>query len=184
MVNTPEEYEWSSYQFYIGVQKPPEWLYRDFILGYFGGKVSIAQKGYRNFVSVMVNEKYDSPLDEVVSSTLLGSPDFITFIKDKFLSGKKPDKDLPALKELVEKASMQDIFDEVESVFGKEPALGRNVKMFLSQRYTCETLKDIGTHFGIGESGVSQASRRVNAKIRSDKKLRRKIRKIEKELNV
>ena len=108
----------------------------------------------------------------------------ITFIKDKLLSGKKPDKDLLALKELVEKASMQDIFDEVESVFGKEPALGRNVKMFLSQRYTGDKLKDIGTHFGIGESGVSQASRRVNDKIRSDKKLGRKIRKIEKNLNV
>jgi REP element-mobilizing transposase RayT len=184
MVKTPEEYEWSSYQFYIGVKKPPEWLYRDFILGYFGGKVSIAQKEYRHFVSTMVNEEYDSPLDEVVSSTLLGSPGFITFIKDKFLSGKKPDKDLPALKALVEKASMQDIFDEVESVFGKEPALCRNVKMFLSQRYTGEKLKDIGTHFGIGESGVSQASRRVNDKIRKEKKFRRKIRKVEKYLNV
>jgi REP element-mobilizing transposase RayT len=184
MVNTPEEYEWTSYQFYIGVQKPPKWLYRDFILGYFGGKVSISQKGYCNFVNAMVYEKYDNPLDEVVSSTLLGSPGFITFIKDKFLSDKKPDKDMPALKELVEKASMQDILDEVESVFGKEPVLGRNVKMFLSQRYTGEKLKDIGTHFGIGESGVSQASRRVNDKIRSDKKLRRKIRKIEKKLNV
>jgi REP element-mobilizing transposase RayT len=184
MVNTPEEYEWSSYQFYIGVKKPPEWLYRDFILGYFGGKVSIAQKEYHHFVSTMVNEEYDSPLDEVVSSTLLGSPGFITSIKDKFLSGKKPDKNLPALKALVEKASMQDIFDEVESVFGKEPALCRNVKMFLSQRYTGEKLKDIGTHFGIGESGVSQASRRVNDKIRKEKKFRRKIRKVEKYLNV
>jgi chromosomal replication initiation ATPase DnaA len=56
--------------------------------------------------------------------------------------------------------------------------------MFLSQRYTCENLKDIGTHFGIGESGVSQASRRVNDKIRSNKKLKRKIRKIEKRMNV
>jgi REP element-mobilizing transposase RayT len=184
MVKTPEEYEWSSYQFYIGVKKPPEWLYRDFILGYFGGKVSIAQKEYRHFVSTMVNEEYDNPLDEVASSTLLGSPGFITFIKDKILSGKKPDKDLPALKALVEKASMQDIFDEVESVFGKEPALCRNVKMFLSQRYTGEKLKDIGTHFGIGESGVSQASRRINDKIRKEKKFRRKIRKVEKYLNV
>jgi hypothetical protein len=33
-----------------------------------------------------------------VSSTLLDSPDFIAFIKDKFLSGKKPDKEMPALK--------------------------------------------------------------------------------------
>jgi len=184
MVKTPEEYEWSSYRFYIGETKPPKWLYRDFILGYFGNKVSIAQKGYHNFVSLLINEKYDSPLDEVVSSTLLGSPGFITFIKDKFLSGKKPDRDLPALKSLIEKASMQDIFDEVESVFGKESAWGRNVKMFISQRYTGEKLKDIGTHFGIGESGVSQVSRRVTDKIRKDKKLKNKIDKIARKLDL
>jgi len=184
MVKTPEEYEWSSYRFYIGETKPPKWLYRDFILGYFGNKVSIAQKGYHNFVSLLINEKYDSPLDEVVSSTLLGSPGFITFIKDKFLSGKKPDRDLPALKSLIEKASMQDISDEVETVFGKESAWGRNVKMFLSQRYTGEKLKDIGTHFGIGESGVSQVSRRVADKIRKDKKLKNKIDKIARKLDL
>jgi len=180
IAKTTEKYEWSSYQFYIGTKKPPEWLYRDFILGYFGGKVSIGQKGYRNFVSAMTNEEYDNPLDEVVSSTLLGSPGFITFIKDKFLSGEKPDKDLPALKELVEKATMKDIFDEVELALGKKPALARNIKMFLCQRYTGEKLKDIGTHFGIGESGVSQANRRVVDRIRKDKKLKGKIAKIEK----
>ncbi len=184
MVKTPEEYEWSSYRFYIGATKPPKWLYRDFILGYFGNKVSIAQKGYHNFVSLLINEKYDSPVDEVVSSTLLGSPGFITFIKDNFLPGKKPDRDLPSLKALIEKASMQDIFDEVESVFGKESALGRNVKMFLSQRYTGEKLKDIGTHFGIGESGVARVSRRVTDKISKDKKLKSKIDKIARKLDL
>ena len=184
MVKTPEEYEWSSYKFYIGAKKPPEWLYRDFILGYFGKKVSIAQDEYHKFVTVLINKKYDNPLDEVVSSTLLGSPDFIAFVKDKFLSGKKPDKDLPALKELVDKASLKDIFDEVESVFGKEADLGRNVKMFLCRRYTGEKLKSIGAYFGIGESGVSQACRRVKDKIRKDKKLERQISKIEKKIKV
>ena len=76
------------------------------------------------------------------------------------------------------------IFDEVESVFGKEAALGRNVKMFLCQRYTDEKLKDIGAYFGVGESGVSQACRRVKDKIRKDKKLERKISKIEKKIKV
>ena len=184
MVKAPEEYEWSSYQFYIGEKKPPEWLYRDFILGYFDKKVSIAQKKYYRFVSAIVNEKYDNPLDEVVSSTLLGSPNFITFVKDKFLSGEKPDKDIPALKELIDKVSLKDIFDEVESVFGKKVALARNIKMFLCQRYTGEKLKVIGTCFGIGESGVSQACRRVKYKIKNDKKLERKIAKIEKQLNL
>ncbi|MEA3416292.1 MAG: hypothetical protein U9R02_09085 [Thermodesulfobacteriota bacterium] len=184
MVKTPEEYEWSSYKLYIGKKKPPEWLYRDFILGYFGKKVSIAQKEYHKFVTAIVNKKYDNPLDEVVSSTLLGSPDFITFIKDKFLLGKKPDKDLPALKELVDKSSLKDIFDKVESVFGKEAALSRNIKMFLCRKYTDEKLKNIGAYFGVGESGVSQTCRRVKDKIRKDKKLERKISKIEKKIKV
>ena len=140
-------------------------LYRDFILGYFGKKVSIAQKEYHKFVTALINKKYNNPLDEVVSSTLLGSPDFIAFIKDKFLSGKKPDKGLPALKKLIGKGFPKNIFDEVESVFGKEMALGRNIKMFLCQRYTGEKLKDIGIYFGIGESGMSQACRRVKDKI-------------------
>jgi ATPase involved in DNA replication initiation len=68
----------------------------------------------------------------------------------------------------------------VESVFGKEAALGRSVKKFLCQRYTDEKLKDIGGFFGVGESGVSQACRRVKDKIRKDKQLERKISKIEK----
>jgi hypothetical protein len=56
--------------------------------------------------------------------------------------------------------------------------------MFLCQRYTGEKLKDIGTYFGIGESGVSQACRRVKDKIRKNKKLERKISKIGKKINV
>ena len=55
---------------------------------------------------------------------------------------------------------------------------------FLCQGHTGEKLKDIGAHFGIGESGVSQASRRISDKIKNDKKLRGKIRKIENKLNL
>jgi len=184
MVAIPEAYTWSSYQFYIGKQKSPEWLYIDFILSYFGKKVSIAQNNYQQFVTEIISKKYDSPLDDVISSTLLGSPDFIAFIKDKYLSGKEPDKDIPALKELTEKVSVQDIFDEVEFVFGKESVLARNVKMYLCQRYTGEKLKAIGKYFGISESGVSQASRRISQKSDKDKKLKKKIEKIEKKLKL
>lgn len=56
--------------------------------------------------------------------------------------------------------------------------------MFLCRRYTDEKLKVIGTYLGIGESGVSQACRRVKEKLRNDKKIERKITKIEKTLNV
>ena len=184
MVEMPEEYDWSSYKFYIGKQRSASWLYRDFILGYFDKKVSTAQKKYQDFVTALVDQEYDSPLNEVVSSTLLGSADFIAYIKEKFLSAKKPDKELPALMELVKKTSMQDIFDGVELVLTEDKNLKRNVKMYLCQRFTGNKLKEIGLHFGIGESGVSQACRRVAHKIETDMKLKKKIERLEKQINL
>ncbi len=77
---------------------------------------------------------------------------------------------------------MQDIFEEVELVFSKDRALTRNVKIYLCQRYTGKKLKEIGLHFGIGQSGVSQVCRRVAQRIEKDKKLKKKIDKLEKQI--
>ena len=120
----------------------------------------------------------------MVSSTLLGSADFIETIKDNFLSAKKPDKELPALKELGKKTSMLDIFKEVELAFTNDKVLSRNIKMYLCQRYTGKKLKEIGFHFGIGESGVSQACRRVTHRIEKDKKLKKELERLEKLINL
>ena len=80
--------------------------------------------------------------------------------------------------------SMPYIFEEVELVFTQDKVLAKNVKIYLCQKYTGERLKDIGLHFGIGESGVSQAGRRMAQKIEKDKKLKKKIAKIEKQTNL
>ncbi len=79
--------------------------------------------------------------------------------KDIFKSKRDREK-LIEYFESADTASLKDIFAEVESAFGTQVFLSRNIKMFLCQRYTGEKLKDIGTYFGIGESGVSQACRR------------------------
>jgi len=60
MVDRPEGYAWSSYQFYIGKQKAPEWLNRDFILSYFGKKVLTAQNEYQKFVTELVQKNMTS----------------------------------------------------------------------------------------------------------------------------
>ncbi len=91
-------------------------------------------------------------------------------------------KDLP--NGYTEILSLQDIFEEVELVITKDKVLARNVKMYLCQRYTGKKLKEIGLHFGIGESGVSQAYRRVAQKIEKDKKLKNKIVRLEKQINL
>jgi chromosomal replication initiation ATPase DnaA len=99
------------------------------------------------------------------------------------LSGKKPDKEIPALQELHAKIYIQDIVCSSGQFFGSEPALSRNVKLFLCRKYTSERLKDIGAYFGIGESGVAHANRRMTRKIANDKNLKGRVKKIETKLN-
>jgi len=184
LVEAPEDYIWSSYNFYIGKKKSPQWLRREFILGCFGNKASASQEEYRKFVQSLVGQKYDSPLKDVVGSVLLGSQDFISFIKKKFISSRKSDKDIPALRHLVPRVSMELIFAEVDSVFVQDPAFSRNLKIYLCHRYTGEKLKSIGNHFGISESAVSHAGKRVKGQIELDRKLKKKVLTIEKKLRV
>ena len=184
MIDKLPDYRWSSYLDYIGNRVPPAWLEMDFILGYFGQKPSIAQKNYREFIDARLGKKYQSPLSEVVGSTILGSADFVKEIKERFIKGKKANRDLPALKALCSKPSIEEIIKAVESAFIQQPALVNNVSLYLCHRHTGSQLKKIGRHFNIGESAVSQASRRISIKIKRDKKLKKQIKRIENKLKL
>ena len=180
LAETPDKYEWSGYNFYIGVKSAPNWLHRDFILGYFGDKVSVAQQGYKEFVSFLVAQKYDSPLKEVTASVLLGSRDFIEFIKGKYLSDKKPVRDLPAIRQLAPRFTCQEICDRVELEFGKDPVTVRSIKLYLCRKHSGEKLRTIGGLFGIGDAAVSQSCRRFSLRLEKDRKLRKKMERFEK----
>ena len=182
MVEAPEDYPWSSYCFFIGKKAPPEWLHRDFILGYFGKKKSAAQNGYRKFVGALIGQDYQSPLEEVVGSVLLGSSAFIDSIRDQFISGQTPDKDRPAIRQLDQRVSLSTVFEAVDDEFPEDSAFSRDLKIFLSQKITGEKLKTIGACFDISDSAVSHASRRTRKKIDEDRKLKKAVQKIESRL--
>jgi chromosomal replication initiation ATPase DnaA len=58
------------------------------------------------------------------------------------------------------------------------------MKLYLCHRYTGKRLKDIGTYFGIGESGVSQASRRVAREFDHDSDPRKRFKQVENRLGL
>ena len=184
IVEKLEEYPWSSYPYYIGLEKAPAWLARTFILSYFGGNVSDAQAGYREFVEAMIGQDYRSPLKETAFSTILGGADFIKVIKEKYIKNKEIDTNIPALKALSAKPSIEEIEDEAGTIFGADEPMCRKVSLFFCHRYSGSKLKEIGNHFGIGESGVAQASRRIALKIRNDARLRKKVKLIESRLQL
>lgn len=184
IVDLPEGYEWSSYLSYIGKKQKFKWLYTDFIYGNFGKTKSSSEKQYQIFVTSLVNSEYDSPLNNVVASTILGQSDFVSDIKEKHLTDKKIDREIPALKELADNISVDSINKEVDRFFSDQTRLSKNIKIYLTKKFTGKQLKEIGEEFGIGESGVSQSCRRFSQQIERNKKIKKKVERIIKTLKL
>lgn len=180
----PEEYAWSSYKYYVAKGKKPEWLRIEFILRYFGEKEAAAQRKYRLFVDSVIGREYENPLVETVASTILGRTDFVKEITQKYLSGKQKDRNLPALRQLSRRPTTEKIIDTVKSVIVDDEKLSKTASIHFCHRYSGATLKEIGTRFGIGESAVSQASRRFAIRAANDSKLKKTVKKIEGAINV
>ena len=178
ITENPEEYKWSSCQYYTVKREAPDWLKRDFILSYFGKKSRNARKRYRDFVRSVMDWEYENPLAELSHSVILGSEEFVAEIKDRFLRNKQPDRDLPALRDLSSRPNLGYIEKAVDSVLQSDDKLARQVKLYLYHRYSGMKLREIGKRFGIGESGVTQASRRIGIKAGKDKKLRKTVKMI------
>jgi REP-associated tyrosine transposase len=184
MVEKLEQHPWSSYNYYVGRKDTPEWLNRSFILSYFGDTLPAAQKGYRDFVLSLIDCEYQNPLDDVFGSVLLGSEDFIKFIRDRFLHGKEPNRNLPAIGQILTNVSMKTIIGIVETAFGDDPSLAKNATIYLCRKHTGEKLKTIGTIFGVSDAAVSQVCKRFKHRIGKDLKLKKAIDNIDKKLRV
>jgi hypothetical protein len=158
------------------------WLQRGFILDYFGKDFSVSMKGYRDFVQAVMGESYDNPLAGLKHSVILGSSPFVAEIRDRYLKHAAQDRDLPALRRLLKKPSLDQIEQAVDAVLLSAPKLARQVKLHLCQRYSGMTLTEIGLRFGVGPSGVSQASQRIALKRSKDQELSKIVKRIEKNI--
>jgi hypothetical protein len=184
IVKTPEEYPWSSYRYYSGKRKRPEWLVLDFILSYFGKDTSNAQKGYRQFVNEVIGKDYESPLKETVASLILGGEGFIYKITERYIKGRKADRNVPSLRKLSRGPSIEDITKKTEMAFKGDRLIARKAILYFCHKYSGMTLRDIGAQFKIGESAVSQNSRRFTKLLNKDRKLMRKVEIIKKNFNL
>ena len=93
-------------------------------------------------------------------------------------------RDLPALKDLIDRPGLDQIEDAVDSVLTSDEKLARQVKLYLCHRHSGIKLSDIGKRFGIGGSGVTQASRRIGMKATKDRTLRNIVKRAEAKINL
>jgi len=170
MVPRPEEYRWSSYLDYIGERNRPEWLKTAFLLDCFGKGMN-ACENYRRFVEDLIEGEYESPLNGATAETILGSEGFVSEITARHIDGKMHDRDLPAIRKLSPRPTVDAIIEAARNLDG-DTRLSEKAGIYFCHKYSGAKLKEIGKHFGIGESGVSQTSRRFAQELDRDQELK------------
>jgi hypothetical protein len=178
MVTKPEEHPWSSYQDYTGDRPKPGWLCTDTVLAHFG-----AGRKYRQFVEHMLGTEYESPMGNVIASTLLGSEPFIQEIISTHLDGKQVARDVPAIRELSKTRKIGIIMDNVRGIFG-DAGLEHKVGIYLAHRRSGARLKELGEYFNKKDSAIAQTTRRLNCKMAEDSSLKKKVEELEKRLKL
>lgn len=171
IVAIPEDYPWMSYRYYTG-EKVPDWLVTGFTLEYFSKHIETAKEKYKRFVHDLINQEYQSPLLETVASTILRSPEFVTAIQENHLNSKQADRDLPTLRELTCRPSLDEIVKAVKKAFPEDERLATKAGIYLCHRYSGAKLKAVGEMFRLTESGVTRASKRFEESIEDDKNLK------------
>ncbi len=178
MATKAEDHAWSSYNDYIGDRPKPDWLCTDTVLAHFGDG-----KKYRKFVEHMLVMEYESPLRNVIASTLLGSEPFVQEIIATHLDGKAVARDVPALRELSKARKIEMIIENVKGVFG-DAGLEQKVGIYLAHRRSGARLKELGEYFNKKDSAIAQTTRRLIGKMAADGSLKKKVDDLEKMLKL
>lgn len=184
MVENPGEYPWSSFQSYIGQGKRPDWLKTDFILRYFGKNKLDAVKKYSVFVEELIDTKYDSPLHGAIGTTVLGSPGFVESVMEMHVGKRELSRDLPALRQLTIRPTLEAIIAAVDTVFQIDKKLARQAGMYLCHRYSGELVRGISNLFKVSESAITEAARTFPLKMETNNKLVEEIERVKAMLNI
>tara|TARA_R110002126_G_scaffold291591_1_gene453999 strand:+ start:1846 stop:2811 length:966 start_codon:yes stop_codon:yes gene_type:complete len=166
LVETLEEYTWSSYRVYIGQCTPPSWLYQSEVYGQVGNASNQAE-AYRLFMN---NQEISQPLFEFYSKQrlvpVLGDEVFINKLKLTDVAAETSRRDrvtqtLPITRILAEVADAFDV--QVNSLLESKKGRGqqntpRKVAMYIAQKHGDHRLKEIAEVFGLAHyGGVSSA---------------------------
>jgi len=161
---------------YAGGGKVRDWVKTEWILGQISRNEKRARKGYRKFMGEVTGRMVKDPLKQVVSSAILGSEEFVDWVREKWVEKRAYHRDIPSLRQLSKWPELSLIQKEAEGLFGKRADESRRVALYLSHRLSGRSLGEIGSHFGgIGPSAVSQNTRRLEERLKGDRKLSEKV---------
>ena len=193
MVSAPSEYLWSSYRGFIGKQKAPQFLETDRLLSSFGRNKKEAKRNYKDFVEGVDINAVENPHKQVTAGFILGDRNFINWVKETFLSSKEGEKEIPQLKKLKPRVSLETVVKAVCEEFdcsadqviikGRKRNKPREVAIFLSRTLSGLSCKDLGDYFG-GVSGalITMMHNRLGKEMTGNRRLKRQTERIKQQI--
>lgn len=185
MTETPQDYVWSSYSYFIRKKEQPDWLDTS-LLSYFGKQRKTAVKNYRSFVEDVDSETLENPDKMSVGGCILGGTDFVQWVQDTFLSDIEENKDIPQLQQLRSSIPPERVIKAVVTVMGCEPAdivtkgrkrnQPRDIAICLAIRHSRLSCVKLGQHFGgISGAAISARGKQCANMVKQDRDLRKLI---------
>ncbi|MEW6324345.1 MAG: transposase [Nitrospirota bacterium] len=161
-------YPWSSYWDYIGKRRAPQWLTQEDVLGAFGGGGRRAQRAYQAFVEDGMTQGRERPWEQVIGQVVLGGEGFLRSIQ-KRISGSPHHREIPSLRQLAVRPSLEQIQEKVRKVSAELAALrtgnrsnpGRAILLYVAREHGGLSLKELAACCGLEESTISQTVGRV-----------------------
>ncbi len=193
IVKFPEDYPWSSYRYYMGQCKNPEWLDTGWLLEEYGRILRTSQRRYKEFVELGIETLSNYPEKKVVGQAILGTEAFVkrvfTWIKkDKML------EEVTAKRVFLEKININELYKRVCDHYKinglckgeeKSPELkyGREMFIYLAKEQTPALNKEISGIIGnLSPSGVTHQYKKTLRKLGNDKKFLKKWRREAKDI--
>ncbi len=181
IVSLPENYRWSNYREYLGLEPPQPWTSSLFVLGLFSSDLAKARLKYAEYVLLRSSQKLPSPLAAAQSTGILGSPGFVERIKKMLPSEKlgRPNREVPQLRRLTRKPDLGAILDAAGAIFGPHNRLTKRAAISISHSNTACSLKELSEFYEMSISGISSVCRKLKREISCNDTLDRAIKEIE-----
>ena len=182
------DYPWSSHKAYLSTAKKWEWISKETILNMLSRNKSLQKAVYKDFVNTPDENDFSSIYKKRKLPSILGSEKFLECIKEQFFTKKKhieipesqiliPDKG-KILSEICNEYKVQTTDLKISRRGQNNEA--RNIAMYLMRKLRSDTLMDICIEFGLKkDSSAGSIVDRVKKQVKTDKKLKMKISKIE-----
>ena len=88
LVKGLDQYVWSSHKGYLSKAKKWDWLYKDFVLQMLTDQISSQIRIYKQFMAQEQDEDLIRVFERERQPSMLGSKEFITWVKDRFSKRK------------------------------------------------------------------------------------------------